>query len=230
MVPLLRAAIRNEIDNVLGKKLGSAKVLDVGAGECPLRDSVAKYSASYFSLDVGQNSSRTIRFCCRIDQALPVDVAEAGPFDFILCTEVMEHVADWSQAFDNFFRLLVPGGYLLITTPFFYMLHEEPNDYWRATDHALKYFAVQNGFQIDHCTRLGNGLDVMGTLLGSSYVCRNEKSAWAFVPTAFIMILHRLLFMMTRWSGVRRYTSLNGNFYLSNVVLLHKPKVSQVGH
>ena len=119
MVPLLRATIAAEIDAVFKKMATPAKVLDVGAGECPLRSLIEIYGAKYYALDVGQNSSHTIDFCSAIDQPLPEQISTAGPYDFIVCTEVMEHVPDWSQAFDNFSRLLVPGGFLLITTPLF---------------------------------------------------------------------------------------------------------------
>jgi SAM-dependent methyltransferase len=224
MVPLLRAAIAVEIDAVFRKMTAPAKVLDVGAGECPLRSVFEKYGARYYALDVAQNSSRTIDFCSAIDQPLPEQIGAAGPYDFIVCTEVMEHVPDWSQAFDNFLHLLVPGGYLLITTPFFYMLHEEPHDHWRATDHALKHFALKKGFEIDRASRLGDGMDVLGTLLGSVHICRKEKSFFAFFPTMLILILHRILLRLTRWPSLRRYTAVAGDWYLSNVVLLHKPR------
>jgi SAM-dependent methyltransferase len=38
-------------------------------------------------------------------------------FDFILCTEVLEHIADHELALDEITRLLSPGGWLLITVP-----------------------------------------------------------------------------------------------------------------
>ena len=100
---------------------------------------------------------------------------------------------------------------------------KSPHDHWRATDHALKHFALQNGFQIDHASRLGDSMDVLGTLLGSVHICRKEKSFFAFFPTMLIFVLHRFMLMLTRWPSLRRYTAVAGGWYLSNVVLLHKP-------
>lgn len=41
----------------------------------------------------------------------------AGSFQFCLCTEVMEHVADDEKGFSELARVLAPRGLLLITTP-----------------------------------------------------------------------------------------------------------------
>ena len=87
----------------------------------------------YTGADVQQNKAATVDFVAAIDQPLPPQLAGAGPFDFIVCTEVLEHVADWEMAFRNLRSLLAPGGRLLITCPHFYPLHETPHDYWRPT-------------------------------------------------------------------------------------------------
>lgn len=38
-------------------------------------------------------------------------------FDFIACSEVLEHVPDWKKALLEFHRLLKPGGMLIVSTP-----------------------------------------------------------------------------------------------------------------
>jgi SAM-dependent methyltransferase len=38
-------------------------------------------------------------------------------FDLILCTEVLEHIADWRAALGSMARLLRPGGALVLSTP-----------------------------------------------------------------------------------------------------------------
>ncbi len=55
-----------------------------------------------------------------IDEPLPAELLNQGPFQFVLCTEVLEHVADWPMAFKNLASLMSSGGHLLITCPFFY--------------------------------------------------------------------------------------------------------------
>jgi SAM-dependent methyltransferase len=52
------------------------------------------------------------------------DPAFFGRMDFVICTEVLEHVPPPVQpAFDNLHRLLKPGGFAIVTVP--YMLQEQ---------------------------------------------------------------------------------------------------------
>ena len=41
-----------------------------------------------------------------------------GEFDFITCVSVLEHIEDSDAAMKNIFRLLGPGGYLLLSFPY----------------------------------------------------------------------------------------------------------------
>ena len=57
---------------------------------------------------------------------------ESGSVDFVLSTECLEHVENWSQIVQNLKDVLKPGGYILITTRskgFYY--HAWPYDFWR---------------------------------------------------------------------------------------------------
>jgi hypothetical protein len=50
----------------------------------------------------------------------------------------IEEKFDTKDAIQNFNFLLKENGHLLVSTPFIYPLHDEPTDYWRFTEHALK--------------------------------------------------------------------------------------------
>lgn len=45
------------------------------------------------------------------------DLQAEGPFDFILSVDVMEHIEADRAVFENFARVLRPGGHVLINTP-----------------------------------------------------------------------------------------------------------------
>jgi len=53
-------------------------------------------------------------------------------FDYVITTEMMEHVEDWREAIRNLKGVCRPGGHILITTRSKgFPLHNYPNDWWR---------------------------------------------------------------------------------------------------
>lgn len=61
-----------------------------------------------------------------------------GPFDLVICEQVLEHVPDPITAVDTLRRLTKPGGLVYISTPFLIRLHPQPGDYWRFTPSGLE--------------------------------------------------------------------------------------------
>ena len=59
-------------------------------------------------------------------------------FDIIICMNVLEHVFDFQKALSNIHAALKENGRAIIFVPAVYPLHEEPNDFWRFTEHSLK--------------------------------------------------------------------------------------------
>jgi hypothetical protein len=59
-------------------------------------------------------------------------------FDYIVCTEVLEHTRQPFHAADQLLRMLKPGGLCFVTTPFNFRIHGPLPDCWRFTEHGLK--------------------------------------------------------------------------------------------
>lgn len=56
--------------------------------------------------------------------------------DGVICKEVLEHVDDPFRAMEEIYRVMKPGGLLLLTLPFLEPYHASPgsyHDYWRFT-------------------------------------------------------------------------------------------------
>jgi SAM-dependent methyltransferase len=180
----------------------------------------------YVSADA-QDPTGVVDYIAEVDKALPAALIARGPFDFILCTEVMEHVADWDKAFSNFRLLLRSGGLVLITCPHFYILHEQPYDFWRPTIHALRFFAQRYRLEEVHLEASGDSWDVLGTVLGANYGCLRSldrrlphRLAARALNVAF-KILYRVL--RARWLQARfRFANDLYPIYLSNIALLKK--------
>lgn len=205
---------------------GDGTALDVGCGRQPFRALLAAQGLGYVGLDTQQNVDQSVDVVCPIDGPLPAELTAQGPYSFVLCTEVLEHVADWSSAFENMAGLLRPGGRALITCPHVYPLHEEPYDFWRPTVYALRYFATRSGLRVIEEQRLGDGWDVLGTMLASGRpkVARGITSPLAFVVAGFASVLRAGLLLLAKRPIVRRLTPMAGTWYLSNVVVLEKPR------
>jgi SAM-dependent methyltransferase len=123
------------------KTLGeqSRRVLDIGCGRKPYADLFA--DCEY----IGLNHS--------IDDATPdvIGTATMLPFadeslDLIFCTQVLEHVGEPWVLFEECYRTLKAGQILVLSAPFYWPLHEEPNDYYRFTKYGLRQLSDRAGF------------------------------------------------------------------------------------
>jgi len=59
-------------------------------------------------------------------------------FGVVLCTEVLEHCHSPHQVIAEFYRVLRPGGKLILTTRFMFPIHDAPHDYFRFTKYGLQ--------------------------------------------------------------------------------------------
>lgn len=73
--------------------------------------------------------------------------------DVVICSELLEHVAYPPAVLREVYRILKPGGRILICVPFLFRIHGDPFDYGRYTDyywndqlHSLNF----NQIQIEH--------------------------------------------------------------------------------
>ncbi len=83
-------------------------------------------------------------------------------FDVIVCTQVLEHIADPFKAAAELRRMLKPGGRLLLTVPAAYPYHADPHDYWRFTKDSLQLLFGEHFNQIE-IKGYGNRLAVIAT-------------------------------------------------------------------
>jgi SAM-dependent methyltransferase len=100
------------------------------------------------------------------DFDLCAPIADERRFDVVICEQVLEHVVDpWSAA-ANLRDLAVPGGHLIVSTPFLIKVHELPffdlRDYWRFTPRGLRTLLEGAGLEVDEVSSWGNRDCVVG--------------------------------------------------------------------
>jgi hypothetical protein len=194
----------------------AGSVLDVGCGEQPFRPLVESQRRAYVGMDVDQNSTGTVDVLSTLEQA----PSPAAGYPVVLCTEVLEHVADVDAAFAGLRRLTAAGGAVIITVPFVFPLHMEPYDFRRLTLHGLERLAADHGFRVESADRLGRVTDVLAMLLADASILPVVHSpfvkAKVLLLRSAVSALTRLLDAPALSSGV----AINSNAYLSNGVVL----------
>lgn len=145
-------------------------------------------------------------------------------YSLLVCTEVLEHVLNWQQAFANANLLLRPGGAIVITTPFFYPLHEEPYDYWRPTHRALVKMCEMQDWQVRYLDRQNEPWDVLGTLLHSIGAAPNQGHVASYALARTVWRTFKFLALSAaRSPRVRRILPLTGNVPMGTIIVAQKP-------
>ena len=114
----------------------------------------------------------TVAFYPEFDVSKQIAVKAGGELvDVVIAEQVMEHVPMPWMAAQSMYRSLNPGGYLLVTTPFFIRVHGHPNDYTRWTESGLINLLEFGGFsRADvHTGSWGNRACVNANFTGSVY-------------------------------------------------------------
>jgi len=103
----------------------------------------------------------------------------AGIFQRVECDAVLEHVRDPVQVMNEIRRVLAPGGYVHLVTPFCHPFHEYPRDFRR--------------FTLDGLKELADGMEVVA-------------EGWRTGPTATLLVVSmeyvKLLFPFRAWRAV----------------------------
>jgi SAM-dependent methyltransferase len=180
------------------------KVLDLGCGNQPYRPYLTQVER-YVGLDYPPSRES-------MDARVKPDVFGDGrelpfaddSFEGVLCSQVLEHVDQPDTVIRELARVLKPGGTAIISVPFFYNLHMEPDDYYRFSPYALKSLLARHGLVVRDLRGQGG----IGTLL--------------------VQLWHNWLF-----SGLarlaRRHPVLKGGLALSLPVLLMMSLINNLG-
>jgi SAM-dependent methyltransferase len=118
------------------------RVLDYGCGVVAYRH-LFPAAARYEAADLPGNPRATLDL--DPDGTPPV---EDGRFDAVFSTQVLEHVSDPALYLSECFRVLRPGGRLLLSTHGTFVYHPDPDDYWRWTCAGLQKAVRDAGFEV----------------------------------------------------------------------------------
>jgi ubiquinone/menaquinone biosynthesis C-methylase UbiE len=140
---------RITLDRFIADHASPRRTLDIGAQNGPY----AAHFPQRIGLDIQPGAGVRI-----IGDAQALGIRD-NAVAVVLCTEVLEHLPEPQRAIDEMFRVLEPGGELLLTTRFLFPLHDTPHDYFRYTKYGLRHLLRR--FEI---VELREETDSVGTL------------------------------------------------------------------
>ena len=199
----------------------SGTVLDFGCGRKPYKF-LFSHCHDYVPVDYVDTKKKYYAYgeVLAFD-GLRIPLSDAS-VDDILCTEVLEHVFTPSSVLAELFRVLRPGGTMLITVPFIWEEHDVPHDFARYTRFGIRYLVEQAGFSVMHIRREGDYVQALAQLI-CTYICG------CFVPANRILgrITELLLIAPVNILGLAVSRILPGSkdLYLSTVLLVKKSEV-----
>lgn len=112
-----RPAVLSLLPDVRGKR-----VLDAGCGPGFYAETLLERGAQVVAFDVtpdmvaiAQERLGERATVLRADLTQPLDFAQDGNFDVVLCPLVLDYIEDWGAVFREFQRVLKPGGVLVFS-------------------------------------------------------------------------------------------------------------------
>jgi SAM-dependent methyltransferase len=223
---ILRSALKDGIIQYADEMQG--RVLDFGCGSKPY-ESLFGRSSEYVGVDIltagyDHTNSKVDVFWDGVH--LPFGDSS---FDSCVSTEVLEHVADTDLVLRELQRVMVSGGSLLVSTPFFFREHIVPYDFYRFTSFGLAAVLERNGFELVSVRKTSHHRGVLSLLaieyLAAKFRIVDELANKLKIPARLGSLLFAPLLAGLNFFGSRPSRSSDENekeVYINLIVLAKK--------
>ncbi len=200
-------------------KYAKGRLLDIGCGNKVYEKLLTGKISGYTGCDFVQNKFNTVDLICDVTN-IPLPSAE---YDTCLSTQVIEHVPDPDGLLKEAFRLLKPGGYLILSGPLYWPVHGEPYDYFRFTRFGFEHLLTRNGFSVTAITENGGNWATAGQALVHGFEFSRSRSfririmRFFFFRLRFISLINRFF----QWADTKDPGTTNTINY---VIVAQKPE------
>jgi SAM-dependent methyltransferase len=176
-----------------------------------------RHVRSYRSLDLNSDAKPDI-----VGSAEAIPLPD-GSVDSVLCTQMLEHVPHPWKVLSEIFRVLKPGGKVLLTAPQLNELHEEPLDFYRYTKYGLTVLCTEAGFTVLHMDQRGKYHAFLAQTRIRRWIDRlhpYERKAWMYVLGPW----SRLYTAYALWRDAHDTTVASAKHVIGWAAVLEKPR------
>jgi SAM-dependent methyltransferase len=194
----LRKINEQIVDEIIQYK---TDLIDYGCGSAPYRDIYLKKVRRYDNSDFENNVHANIQL-----NKLGIIPADNSLYDYVLSTQVLEHVENVDLYLNESYRVLKKGGLLILSTHGYWKYHPDPEDYWRWTKVGLIKTLEKAGFKVEKTYGI-MGLAASGLQLFQDAISRNKNRV-------FKSILFRIINFLQHISDNRSFDYNDAAVYL----------------
>ncbi len=172
------------------ESLVKGDLLDLGCGTQPYR-SIFTQIKSYVGVDISSS-------CHQLQPDTVIYDGESIPFptnsfDWVMATEVFEHVRRPELLLSSIYEVLRPGGGFFLSVPFLAGVHEPPYDFRRWTNYGLVDELERAGFEKIEVRSLGNWHTAAASFIGL-YLAHCKKPWWTrYWLTPLVWVIKNLV-------------------------------------
>ncbi len=191
--------------------------LDVGCGEKPYKNLFDK--VRYVGMEVLESGNKSVskRHDLLYDgKRFPI---RSEAVEGVICTQVLEHVPEPTEIVLEMYRVLEPGGCLILTAPFIWEEHEQPYDFMRFSSYGIRSLLEGAGFRIVAYRKTSGSVEALSQML-SVYLSGNLHfgiPGWSRIVNALLCAPIQLL-----GCGLQRILPDKKGLFLDSVVVAVK--------
>ena len=162
---IVRRGLLKKITDFANQDFSNKKILDVGCGVKPYEQLFNTPSYTGIDINNGSHINRDKlpdKFYNGIEIPFPDNC-----FDAIICTEVMEHVAEPEKLLNEIRRVLKTDGEIYLSVPFVWNEHEAPFDFQRFSRYGLQQLFAKSHLSIIKLEETSGVFKVCGQLISA---------------------------------------------------------------
>ena len=149
------------------KQHAKGHLLDLGCGKVPLYGAYREFVTDNICVDWDNTLHKNEYLDYEIDLTKNLPFSD-NEFDTIILSDVLEHIPVPEQLWKEMARILSRNGKIIMNVPFYYWLHEEPYDYYRYTEFALRRFVETSGLRLIQLEPIGGAPEVMADIFAKN--------------------------------------------------------------